>query len=425
MTDEQPPAWAARLRSERARRLWSQKDMAIHLRDAADGHTRARLPSVESIQRYVRDYETGRHHPRDRYAQLYCRVFGLSYGVLFDGRELGTHRVTASRLPTRRDAADLTAWMTSTNIGNEGIAYLARTVASLSEAHSGTPPRVMLADVIDTHQRVQGLLRSGRQRLKQTRELMRLDAVLIAHAGLLLGDLNRDASARAYGRAAVLCARESETNEAVAWSALAKTARWEGKFRDSADLARRGFECSDPSSVRILLACQEANGAALSGDRIRATEALARAEVAAESVGGSGREVSAWSCPRPRQALFALSVATSFHEPEAALRAAMTAHEGWAAGDRRVATTWAQIQIGVAIAHVQQGAVDGAVEGVTPMLSLAPELRMATVTRHLANLDRRLQGRRFRRNADAIDLRARIREFGDVAMSNRDDEEGG
>jgi hypothetical protein len=65
-----------------------------------------------------------------------------------------------------------------------------------------------------------------------------------------------------------------------------------------------------------------------------------------------------------------------------------------------------------------QGA--GAVEGVMPMLSPAPELRMATVTRHLANLDRRLRSRRFRQNAHASDLRERIREFGDIALSSND-----
>jgi hypothetical protein len=65
MADKELPAWAVRLRNERTRRLWSQKVMAVRLRNAADEWTRAALPGVESIQRYVRDYEAGKHFPGD------------------------------------------------------------------------------------------------------------------------------------------------------------------------------------------------------------------------------------------------------------------------------------------------------------------------------------------------------------------------
>jgi hypothetical protein len=57
MAGTELPAWAIRLRQERIRRLWSQKVTAVRLRDAADEETKAVLPTVESIQRYVRDYE--------------------------------------------------------------------------------------------------------------------------------------------------------------------------------------------------------------------------------------------------------------------------------------------------------------------------------------------------------------------------------
>jgi hypothetical protein len=79
LSDDQVPAWATRLRQERKRRLWSQKTMAVRLRNAADELTRARLPDLESLQRYVRFYETGRHHPGDLYADLYCRAFGTAH----------------------------------------------------------------------------------------------------------------------------------------------------------------------------------------------------------------------------------------------------------------------------------------------------------------------------------------------------------
>jgi hypothetical protein len=77
MTEENRPPWAVRLRAEREARLWTQKDMAVRLRDAADDQTRARLPSQVSIIRRIVGYEAGQHKPRSIYAELYCRALGL------------------------------------------------------------------------------------------------------------------------------------------------------------------------------------------------------------------------------------------------------------------------------------------------------------------------------------------------------------
>ncbi len=62
MTTERPE-WAIRLAQERTARGWSQKAMAARLRAAATAAERARLPSAESLQRYVRCYEAGQHFP--------------------------------------------------------------------------------------------------------------------------------------------------------------------------------------------------------------------------------------------------------------------------------------------------------------------------------------------------------------------------
>ncbi|MCW2882021.1 MAG: transcriptional regulator, family [Sphaerisporangium sp.] len=77
------PAWAARLRAERRERLWSQKEMARRLAEAADEHTGARLPSRDSVVRMMKDWEAGRHRPRDPYPLLYCRAFGIDEAELF------------------------------------------------------------------------------------------------------------------------------------------------------------------------------------------------------------------------------------------------------------------------------------------------------------------------------------------------------
>jgi hypothetical protein len=420
MTGRELPSWAIRLREERTRRLWSQKVTAVRLRDAADEQTRAALPAIDSIQRYVRDYEAGRHSPGDLYAELYCRAFGLTRGVLFgDSRAAGAALAADGSSPAEYDARSLAAWMTSTNISDDGIDHLAQATSALSETHSQRPPAQLLADVAGLHRQIQALLRAGKQRLRQTRELYRVDADLLAHASLLLGDLHSDDAAAAYGSAAELCAKEAGANQAVALSVQAKTERWRMRFASSAELATRGYDCSPATPIRILLASYEANAAALLGDLRRAQDALRRAEAAADDSITPDSGVSAWSCPRPRQALFALSVAIRSQDADAALHAADMADSAWAGGDAWVAGTWAQIRLGAGIARIMKDDLDGALMEISPALTLAPEFRMATITGYTSQIDKRLHQRRFLRNDTAIEIRSRVGDFNVAALATQ------
>jgi len=196
--------------------------------------------------------------------------------------------------------------------------------------------------VLGVHRQVQNLLQGGRQRHWQARELFCADSGLLAHASLLLDDIDHAATAEVHGKTATLCAEEAGCSPALAMSAQAKTARWQGVhvcgraragfFAQSADLARRGYECSGNAPVRVLLANQEASAAALLGDADRARRALGNAEDAVGRVQDVAAE-SAWACPGPRRALYALSVAIRLDDPDAALRAAEAADAGWARGE--------------------------------------------------------------------------------------------
>ncbi|MBW8484105.1 helix-turn-helix domain-containing protein [Actinomadura parmotrematis] len=85
-TPADTPTMAHRLRHERRQRMWSQKEMAAKLREAAAPHLRRRLPELETLQRYVRSYEAADHRPRDLYAELYSRAFGIPHHILFGAR---------------------------------------------------------------------------------------------------------------------------------------------------------------------------------------------------------------------------------------------------------------------------------------------------------------------------------------------------
>jgi hypothetical protein len=209
--------------------------------------------------------------------------------------------------------------------------------------------------------------------------------------------------------------QEAEASQATAWYALAKNARWQHKYVAAADLARQGLACGLGRDVltpmTVQLASYEANAAALVGDQTRAREALARAQAVAERLPTGDGELSPWSFPPARQAIFRLSVLLHTGDHGGALLAAAAAEDNWGAGARRNDLTWAQVRIGAAIAHLFQGSLDGAAEQVSPVLTLAPDMRITTVTGWLADLDRELARSRFGSSPTTTTLRQQIHEF--------------
>jgi hypothetical protein len=324
--------------------------------------------------------------------------------------------VSASSPRLTDEAIKLAAWVEQTNVPDDAIASVVETTNRLAANHGRLPPRRALAEVLATHQQVQWLLRGGKARLRQTRDLYKIESDLLAHACILLGDLHNDEGAIAYGVTAALYAREAGTNQAVALSAQAKTERWRGRYAASADLARRGFDSSPPTQLRILLASQEANASALLGDHDRTRRALRRAEEAASAPLTRDSGLSPWSCPPPRRALYALSVAIQTHNPAMALRAAEMADAGWASGEPWVHGTWAQVRFGAGIACVIMGDLDGAAQQLAPVMATPPEFRLATVTNYLVNMDARLQDPRFQGSSSTAALREQIQEFNSTAL---------
>ena len=307
------------------------------------------------------------------------------------------------------EALDVMTWVTATNASDDAIVELARSAEYLAEAHGRMPAEKVLREVLGVHRAVHALLRGGRQRLAQTRELLRVDSAVLAHACLLLGDLGKYEAARVYGSAALLCAQEAGADEGLAWTAMAKTARWQDRFTEAAGLAARGFEASGQAPVRAELAYREANAIALFGDVPRARAALQKAGRAAEGLDDGG--TSAWSFSRGRQAIFTLSVCVHTGDPDGALRAAQDADAYWDAGGGKVTATWAQVRAGAAMAHLLKDSLDGAAGQLGPVLELPPDQRISTVTGYLDEISGMLRTRRFGGSPLAAGLGEQIREF--------------
>jgi transcriptional regulator with XRE-family HTH domain len=329
--------------------------------------------------------------------------------------------ITSPGQPVTADGDRLATWITSSNTTDEAIERIDHAASELAGRHARQPPRHVLADVMQAHRQVQELLQGGRQRLHQTRDLLRIDADLLAHASLLLDDIHHSRSAEAHGRAALLFAAEAGASAALALSAQAKTARWQGMsctgrasqryFSLSADLACKGFEsCGRAHPVRVLLANQEASAAALLGDAVRARQALSRAEAATDAMPAKV-EATAWSCPRPRMALYALSVALRLHDPEAALRSAAVADELWENGEPRPFGVWSLIHAGAGIAYVMKRDLTAAGERLAAVTQLPPNLRISTITGYLKDMDALLRDHQFAGNQQAAGMREQITTF--------------
>ena len=324
----------------------------------------------------------------------------------------------AEAIPCQRippdDIEDLLAHLTVTGIGGDRIQRIEQATVCLAESHTQAPARTLLSQVMPLHQRVRSQL-GGRLRLSEERELYRIESLLLSHACLLLGDLGDNARAERYGMAALAFAQESGSDQAVAMTVLAKTFRWQKRLTESMDMARRGFACSPNAPIRVQLASQEANAAALLGDAARAREALARAERAAESVTPDSG-LAAWSFPITRQAVFAQSVAAQIGDAHAMLQAASVADTAWSAGAPKVFANWAQIRVGAGMAHLLSGSLDGAVAEVEPVLALPPSMRVATVTAYTERLRRRLGHPRYNRASGAHELSERLAQFNADAL---------
>jgi transcriptional regulator with XRE-family HTH domain len=306
------------------------------------------------------------------------------------------------------DVVKLAASLSRSDISPETIEEIDRVVVALAEAHTSVSSSSMFDQLAGVHSRIRSL-QQARLRLRHRRDLYRIHSDLLAHGCVVLGDLGQANEAERWGRAALVFAQEADASLARPCTALAKTLRWSERFAESAEMARHGLATAAPLPVRVQLASQEANAAALMGHRDRAIEALDRARALADAT-SEDSGVSAWSFPPARMAVFAQSVARHTGDPDTALSAAADAEARWAAGDPRVVATWAQIRLGAAMAHLDKDDLDAATELAESVLAgLTPDQRLSTVLSYVEDLMHRLAESPAASSARAVELADRCR----------------
>ncbi|MEV5574764.1 helix-turn-helix transcriptional regulator [Spirillospora sp. NPDC052269] len=406
MTDVRP-AWAARLQAAREQRGWNKREMARRL------FLTAKIPNgnVDSLARQIRGYESGEHFPRD-WTEHYAAAFGSTPTDLFgEAQHPQPPDVVDSAIV---EVLEMAASLERSDIGDGELHYLDVATRRLTYDYARQPPLTVLGEAHGLQHRITTILRDHRLRLAQRRELLATSAELFALINLLAGDVGRYREADAYGYAAWTCAHEADSDaaRALVLCAQTKTARWEGRYREAAELARRGYELAPTSARgRVLLAASAATALQSRGDIAGARDALVLAERAREVGDAADQTADAWSCTRARQHTYALQVGLGAREPTAMLASAEAADDAWAEGDEWVYGTWAQVRIGAALAYVMTGDPDRAESELEPVFDLEDHFRVVTIVGRMGEVRQRLAHSRYKSDRRAEALRERIHLF--------------
>ncbi len=314
------------------------------------------------------------------------------------------------------ESASWAVWAEATNVGDIAVEQLMADVRSLSVEYLTGDPTEIFARTCRLRDRVFALL-EGRQAPRSSRHLYTAAGYLCALLAWMSSDFGQLRCAETQGRTAWLCTELAEDLELRAWvlSTRSKIAFWDGRLDDAARCARRGAAHHVGGTVGILLACQEADAWSQLGEPQEALAALGRAAdqggvEGADEVGGL------FSCPEIRRANYATAVRMRIRDPHGALR---EADEALRTQPLHSYGTTAQLRIARAFAHLALGCADGAVDGVRPVLDLAPDQRLEPVVRRMREFATAMAESTCSTASSAVALKEEIDEWCVAAASQR------
>ncbi|MGH3977649.1 MAG: hypothetical protein ACRDRZ_01405 [Pseudonocardiaceae bacterium] len=279
-------------------------------------------------------------------------------------------------------ARDFLARIEASNVGSETLDQLIDDVRRLVIAHQQQLLPMFLGDVVDTQDRVFGLL-EGRQRPEQTRDLYLLAGIACGLMANASHDLSAPHDAMTQTRTGYACADNAGHDGLRAWirGLQSGITYWSGRLDDSVRYARLGVEPAARSrgTTGVWLVSSEARSLAALGRLQDARAALARATEARDRV--QPDELDALGCTfgQPRQFYLAADALAwgglpAAWEAERLAQDALDAYAGTPA-EQRAFGTEAGARSALAVARVLRGEIEGAAEALAPVLELPPAKR--------------------------------------------------
>jgi tetratricopeptide (TPR) repeat protein len=315
-------------------------------------------------------------------------------------------------------SAEFGEWAEGTNVGETTLEQFDDDVRRISRDYLNNPPLPLMLDAIRVRNRVFTLL-EGRQHPEQTRHLYLTAGRLCGLLAWMASDVGRHVEADTQARTAWLCAELAGADGLRAWvrAIQSKVAYWDGRLRESAQLARDGLRFGAPDTAHVLLASLGARAWARLGDADEAHAALHTAEEERERAGAD--EVGGLlGFSEAQQSYMAGSAHLWLKEPDQALAAADRAVWLFGVGGQSVRFYGAEMLalVDAAAALTQAGELDGAAERLRPVLELPPEQQLDTFTSRLGELRDGLRRSRYAMSKPAVDMQRQIEEFRSGAL---------
>jgi tetratricopeptide (TPR) repeat protein len=287
--------------------------------------------------------------------------------------------------------SELANWAEATNISDGALSYLDSATFQLAHDCLTVPPFQTGERAYALVERIRSVLRSGRQRLGQTRDLYVIAGKLCAILSWISSDLGELALADSHARNGWTLADQADHDglRALLLSARSKIDFWRRRYGEAAKHARRGYEYNPPGTLRVLLACQEADALQAIGKIEDAMEALTRSERTQDAIRTQDDVNEAdelggiFGCGIARQSNYSIATYLRSGSMDQALLQVHRAETAWRDGEEWAYGTWAQVQIGAAIAHLMNGEMDGAALILRRILDEPAEKRLATLTTRL------------------------------------------
>ncbi|QKV81820.1 hypothetical protein HUT10_49460 [Amycolatopsis sp. Hca4] len=425
-----PPRTAWRLASELS------LDVAAHQYNAVTGDPRAGMRGTR-IWEYEQWPERG-VRPTVAALRVLAQVYGTSWKCLLGLRDLEQlpakdlaeyHADTATVAPAGPapspartlvrvdargdeeiggDALDDAILLTKTNVDDVQLDDLWADLDFLGGAYTRTAPDSILAQLAVIEERTTALLK-GRQRPKQTQDLLLIGAKSSAMMAWIAGDLGRYRLSRELNSAAWLYTQYADDFLARRWvrTSQARVAFWAGHGVESAKLAADGLNYQAGGRLTdapLILA--EARGWSSVQAEGQVLDAIARWTAIEDPDLGAGGEDSFFNITKDRRHYMAGNSLLSVGQAAAALREFTTAREAFEglSLENRWEAMDPMIRIDTGRAHLRLDDLEGAAAQVEPLLDAGVGKQPDMVRAMLKLMATELSGPRWRSATTARNL---------------------
>lgn len=269
MVDDRP-AWASRIRAERAARGWAQEDAVRALR----AHGDQQIPGHQSVLRQWKRWEAGEVEPSGYYQTLIARTFGTATAVIFPPAQGANDAelLAASGM----DTLELVARLRGSDISDATLDGLAVVVDKLGVDYSREPADQLRAEGLEWLRRVTAML-DRRLTLRQHREVLSLAGRVALLVGCVEADMGLRGPAEATRQAAMSLGEESDDKDVIgwAWEMSAWFSLTQGEYRAAVAATSAGLAAVGPGhSVVVQLDAHRAKAWARMRDRREVEVAL-------------------------------------------------------------------------------------------------------------------------------------------------------